>query len=244
MGYILVPAVVVLAVVGWFFYQYSEVQRDLALERLARRAGMHFRFGLPQELKDVLHRFRVIEDAQAKGGDFTAGINSIVGARRDRKLVFFDFQWKTVVYVSTWRRSIWRGGGYDNLPHTRTQRRSAVAAQLGVSVQPLLIRPERIVDKALALVGYEDIDFTSMPEFSDRFYVNSPDRESARRLVTPAVSRFFLENVTCTVDFVGPWLLLHDDAPMRSSAVEKRLELASRLAELVTRELAAGPRPP
>jgi len=235
-GYLL--AALFVSAIGWLIYQYSEVERDLALEKIARRAGMNFRFGLPQELKDVLPRFRVIEDAQAKGGDFTAGINSIVGTRRDRQLVFVDFQWTTVVYVSTWRRSIWRGGGYDNLPHTRTHRRSAVAAQLGVPVQPVLIRPERIVDKALALVGYEDIDFTSMPEFSERFYVNSPDREFARRIVTPAVSRFFLENVTCTVDFVGPWLLLHDDAPMRSSSVEHRLELASRLADLVTRESA------
>src|SRR6185436_1561760 len=163
-----------LAAVGWFFYQYSEVQRDLALEKAARRLGMNFRFGLQQELKDVLPRFRIIEDAQEKGGEFQAGINSISGDRNGGKVVFFDFQWRTVLYTSTTR-----GWNSEPRPHYRTHRRSAVAAQLGVAVQPVLIRPERLVDKAVALVGYEDIDFTSLPEFSRRFYVNSPNREFA-----------------------------------------------------------------
>ena len=230
MEFVVGLGVIAAAAVGWFFYQYSEVQRDLALEKLARRLGMNFRFGLPQDLKDVLPRFRIVENASEKGGEFQAGINSISGDRNGRKIVFFDVQWKTLLYTT---RRTWTS---DSYPHYRTHRRSAVAAQIGVAVQPVLIRPERLVDKAVALVGYEDIDFTSLPEFSDRFYVNSPQREFARKLVTPAVARFFLENVTCTVDFVGPWLLLHDRGIARSSSVEQRIELARRLADLVTRE--------
>jgi len=236
MAYILlILLTIVLMVVGWILYINSEVQRDLALEEVARRLGMNFRFGLPQELKDVLDRFRILEDAKEKGGDFQAGINSITGERRGRKLAFFDFQWVTVIY--TRRRRTWDWVSED-VPQYRTHRRSAVAAQLGVAVQPVLIRPERLVDKALALVGYEDIDFTSMPEFSSRFYVNSPDREAARRLVTPALARYFLENVTFTVDFVGPWLLVHDNRVTRDRLVAERMELASQIAEVVTREQA------
>jgi hypothetical protein len=237
MDFIVFLAVVVLSAVGWFFYRYSEVRRDMALEKLARRCGMDFRFGLPQELKEVLPRFRVIEDAQEKGGEFQAGINSITGTRRNRKLAFFDFQWVTVLYTPR-RRSGWFGWTDDERPSCRTHRRSAVAAQLGVAVQPVLIRPERLVDKALALAGLEDIDFAALPEFSSRFYVNSPRRDSTQRLVTPALARFFLDNVTCTVDLVGSWLLLHDHAPLRPSRVEELMELASRLADLVTREQA------
>ena len=218
------------AAVAWFFYQYSEVRRDLALEKLARRLGMNFRFGLPQDLKDVLPRFRLIEDAREKGEEFQAGINSIGGERNGRKIVFFDLQWKTLLYTS---RSTWTS---DSTPHHRTHRRSAVAAQLGVAVQPVLIRPERLVDKAVALVGYEDIDFSTLPEFSSRFYVNSPQREFARRLVTPTLARFFLDNVSCTVDFVGPWLLLHVSSTARASRVQDLLGIAGMLADLVTRE--------
>jgi hypothetical protein len=226
-------AVLLLVAVGWVVYQHSDAERDLKLDKVARRLGMDFRFGLPQELKDVLPRFRAIEKAIEAGGEFQAGINSITGTRRQRKVAFFDFQWVTVFYT---RRRKTFGWGYEDHPHYRTHVRSAVAAQLGVAVQPVLIRPEGLVDKAMALVGYDDIDFSSLPEFSRRFYVNSPDREAARRFVTPAVARFFLENVRGTVDVVGPWLLLHFDGKIPASRAESLIELASQVADLVTRE--------
>ena len=228
MEFVVGAGVFAAAAVAWFFYQYSEVQRDLGLEKAARRLGLNFRFGLPRDLKDVLPRFRVIENATEKGEDFQAGINSIGGERNGRKIVFFDFQWRTVLTTST--------RGWLSETRSRTHRRSGVAAQLGVAVQPVLIRPERLVDKAVALVGYDDIDFPSLPEFSSRFYVNSPQREFARRLVTPNLARFFLDNVSCVVDFVGPWLLLHVNSPARASQVQDLLGLAGMLADLVTRE--------
>ena len=58
--------------------------------------------------------------------------------------------------------------------------------------------------------------------------------------MTPATARFFLENIKGTVDFVGPWLLLHFDGKIPSSRAESLIELASRLADLVTREQASS----
>lgn len=219
---------------GWVFYQHSETQRELALDQLARRFGMNFRFGLPGDLKDQLPRFRVIEKAREAGGEFQAGVNTITGDRRGRQVAFFDFEWVTVSYYRTRRGffNLWD----DEREHRTAHTRSAVAARIGVPLQPVLIRPERLVDKAVALVGYDDIDFAALPEFSDRFYVNSPDDGAARRLVTPALARFFLEQVRCTADFVGPWLLLHDNGKMSASRAAELIELASRLAELVERE--------
>ncbi len=229
---ILVVGFLVIAAVGWIWYQVSDAHRDLALETLARRLGMNFRFGLPQELKDVLPRFRAMEKAREKGGDFQAGINSITGTWRDRKIVFFDYQWITVHHYGRRRRWGWNDDG----EYRRTHSRSAVAIQLGVSLQPVLIRPERLVDKALALVGYEDIDFDLLPEFSSKFYVNSPDRIAARRLVTPALARYFMDHIRCTVDVVGPWLLMHPDDTIPASRVQDWFDIAGRLSELVTRE--------
>jgi hypothetical protein len=107
---------------------------------------------------------------------------------------------------------------------------------MGVAIQPVLIRPERLVDKALALVGYEDIDFDFFPEFSSRFYVNSPDPVATRRLVTPALVHFFMDHVRLSVDFVGPWILLAPDSNLAPRQVQELMELAGRLSELVTRE--------
>ena len=94
-------------------------------------------------------------------------------------------------------------------------------------------------DRVGEFFGFDDIDFESMPEFSSRFYVNSPDRAAARRLVTPALARFFMDRVRCSVDFVGPWILLHRDRKLASGEVGELIELAGRLAELVEREQAA-----
>jgi hypothetical protein len=210
----------------------------MALDKLARRLGMSFRFGLPHELRDLLFRFRSIEKAREAGGEFQAGINALTGTRRGRMVEFFDIQWVTVVYFHSHRGS-W--GWWDNPhEHRSTHVRSAVAVEIGPPVQPVLIRPERMVDKALALVGYEDIDFDALPEFSSKFYVNSPDPAFARQLVTPAVARFFLDRVRCTVDFVGPWLLMHDDCKLSAARVEEIIEQATELAELVAREQRAG----
>src|SRR6185436_14418577 len=146
MNLLLVLAFLGVAAIGWAWYQISDANRDLALENLARRLGMPFRFGLPQELKDVLPRFRAMEKAREAGGDFQAGINSITGTWRDRKIVFFDYQWVTMHRNPL--RGRWRWGWHydDNGDSRRTHTASAVAIQLGVSLQPVLIRPERLVD--------------------------------------------------------------------------------------------------
>jgi hypothetical protein len=226
-------AVLLVAVGFWAFYYYSETKRDLDLEGLARERGLNFRFGLPAELREILHRFRAIEKAQAKGADFHAGINSITGTWRGRKIAFFDYRWSLPGPIDS---RGFRYGWTDDADRRRIHRRSAVAVELGVGLQPVLVRPERLVDKALALVGYEDIDFDDLPEFSRAFYVNSPDRGAARRLVTPAFARFCLDRLRCTVDFVGPWMLLTRDAVLHAPSVRELMDVGSRLGDLVTRE--------
>jgi hypothetical protein len=234
MTFVMLLVLLGVVVARWVFYQHSETQRELALDQLAGRFGMNFRFGLPGDLKGVISRFRAIEKAKEAGGDFQAGINTITGVRRGRKVAFFDYEGVSVTAYRTRRGliSLWD----DQREYRTTHVRSAVAARIGVPVQPVLIRPERLVDKAVALVGYEDIGFASLPEFSDRFYVNSPDSFAARRVVTPALARFFLDHVRCTADFVGPWLLLHDNGKLSVSRAAELIELASRLAERVERE--------
>ncbi len=78
-----------------------------------------------------------------------------------------------VVYSRRTRPWYFTGG--EPREHRRVRRASAVAAQLGFSAAPLVVRPERLADKVAALAGYDDIDFPALPELSRRFYVNGPD---------------------------------------------------------------------
>ncbi len=228
-------AVVLVAAGLWVYFYVSETQRDLDLEGLARDLGLHFRFGLPGDLREVLHHFRAMEKARAGGADLHAGVNSIIGPRHGRRIAFFDYRWRNPIAVGG-REYLTRYGWADDTDPRPIRRRSAVAVELGIGLQPVLIRPERLVDKALALVGYEDIDFDDLPEFSRAFYVNSPDRAAARRLITPAFARFCLDHVRCTVDVFGPWMLLTPDALLNAARARELLELGGRLGELVVRE--------
>jgi hypothetical protein len=223
MGFVLLLFVLLaVGAIWWMLHLVSETRRQMRLDRAARRMGMDFNFGLPGDLRDLLGRFRAIQKAR-EAGECETGVNTITGVRRGRPIVFFDYDWITDGAT---------GRGVSRRRHAR----SAVAARMGVEVQPILIRPERLVDKAAALMGYEDIDFPSMPEFSRRFYVNSPDAASARRFVTPRVAQFFQEHVRLSADFVGPWLLLTGGSRFGPSDAPRLLDLAGDLAELITRE--------
>jgi hypothetical protein len=112
MSFVALLVLLGLVAAGWVFCRHSETNRELGLDNLARRLGMNFRFGLPGDLKDLLPRFRVIEKAREAGGDFQAGINTITGDRRGRKVAFFDFEWVTRtncaeegLFDSLWPRS-------------------------------------------------------------------------------------------------------------------------------------------
>lgn len=223
----------VLGAGGWALYQALEMGRDDALERLAARLRMDFRFGLPEDLKEFLPQFRPIRDARERGGEFQAGLNSITGLRRGRRVAFFDYRYVTAD-PSRPRRSSWLGS--DRPPRRWTHEASAVAAELGFRSAPLLVRPERWTDKVAALMGYEDVDFAALPEFSRRFYVNGPDRVFARRLITPLLARFFIDRVRCAADFCGPWVLLYARGRLSARQAGRLLELASQLADLATRE--------
>lgn len=226
--------IIVLAsiVAAWVAYQVYRSNRDLALERVARRLGMNFRHGIYPDLRELLPRFRALETATDRGGDFLAGVNSITGTYRGRRIAFFDYDW-SVVHPLEFRRSWW---GADDSRRRTTKTRSAVAVELGVGLQPVLIRPESLVDKAMAIVGYDDIDFEHLPEFSGEFYVASPDRAATRRLVTPALAQYFRQHVDFTVDIVGPWMLLTRDRELRAGELQDLMDVAGRLSELVTRE--------
>src|SRR5438552_13791794 len=107
MTYVVVFGLLAVVGVGWILYQVSETRRQMGLEGAARPLGRNFNFGIPQELREVLGRFRAIEKAREAGGEFQAGVNTITGTRRDRKVALFDFQWVTVTYSSSRRSWIW-----------------------------------------------------------------------------------------------------------------------------------------
>lgn len=73
----------------------------------------------------------------------------------------------------------------------------------------LLIRPETAADRAVAAAGLEDIDFESQ-EFSDRFFVASPDRKFAYAVIHPRMMEYLLARPGWCIEMSGPDLLIMD----------------------------------
>lgn len=69
---------------------------------------------------------------------------------------------------------------------------SFLAARLPLEdLPPIIVRREKALDRVKSAIGFDDIDFESKA-FSDRFYVGSPDKRFAYRLITPRVMEYLL----------------------------------------------------
>lgn len=123
-------------------------------------------------------------------GDSRRAYNVLHGRRRGRELSAFDFRYS-------------EGSGKNR----HTHRLSAAAVTCDCNFQELVIRPEGFLDKLAAAVGLDDIDFESH-EFSQKFYVKSPDRKFAYSVITAQMMEFLLGSPGWSLEMHGEGVLI------------------------------------
>jgi hypothetical protein len=74
----------------------------------------------------------------------------------------------------------------------RRQRATIVLFEMNYNFPFFYLRRERLADKLAAMVGHDDIDFSSNKKFSKKFYVKSANKEFANDLMTPEMIDFVL----------------------------------------------------
>ena len=116
-------------------------------------------------------------------GDSRYAYNMMSGTLDGREFIGCDYHYAT-------------GGGKSRTHHHF----SMVLVKSPIRLEPLFIRPETLSDKIAAFVGFDDIDFESA-EFSQKFYVKSPNKKWAYDIIHPQMMEFLLSSPEYSIQF-------------------------------------------
>lgn len=150
-------------------------RRRHQLAAWASRRGLRFR---PDRTYEMDRRFPALSRLQS--GENRHASNRIEGQWRGRPFLGFDYHYQI--------RSIGPKGG----SYTKDCAFSAVVIESSHPLKPILIRPERLIDRASVFLGVEDIKFESAA-FNRRFFVKSSDRKWAYDLLHPRAMEHLLD---------------------------------------------------
>ena len=91
----------------------------------------------------------------------------------------------------------------------RTHHFSYLVVHLPFPTRTLQLRPEGVLDKLAAAIGFDDIDFESA-EFSRRYFVKSEDKRFAYALIDPRMMEFLLAEPPRALELEGGLLCVAD----------------------------------
>lgn len=122
-------------------------------------------------------------------------------------------------------------------PSSGGMRATVVSLALHEPLPPFRMAPEGRLERVVASLGGQDIDFESAPEFSRRYHLQAPDEAAVRSLFSPAVLDFFAAREGLNLAAVGDRLVLHSPAaqdgrlPARDiqALLDQTSEIAARL---------------
>jgi len=165
-----------------------ERQRTEAMHALADELGLEF---IPEEVPELmesighLHLFNIGHGRTMK--------NVIVGNANDIDLAIFGYQYTT-------------GGGQSQQTISQTVM-SFRSPKL--NLPDFELRPESVFHKIGKVLGYQDIDFASHPDFSKQYLLRGPDEDAVRAMFTPELLSFFESQEKVSAEASGNLLLFY-----------------------------------
>ncbi len=175
---LMISFVVVFAVWVIIYNIYASGQRRKELSAWALSKGLFFSPEKNNSLDYQYINFHCLQE----GYDRYAH-NVMQGTLAGRQFIGCDYHYTT-------------GSGKSSNDHHF----SLVIVNSPIFLKPLLIRPENLLDKITACVGFNDINFESA-EFSKKFYVNSTDKKWAYDIIHPQMMEFLLASPVFSIQF-------------------------------------------
>ena len=204
--------------VGFIAYRYfSSRSRTKVLENWARAHDLNFHYTQKYDADQLCAEFRCLQ----KGRNSYAH-NVIEGAIGRWEIVAFDY------YYGEQNKRF--GFPDDNYSF------SAVVIETNMPLKPLYIRPEKTIDKLADFAGLGDIDFESV-EFSNKFYVQSPDRHWAYDVINQEVMEFMLRKPTFCLEFKGSQIIAYRNYTFTVSDFERALRLVTGIIDRISPSL-------
>jgi hypothetical protein len=190
----------------------------------AQANGLKF---LPENDHSVWMRYKGFHCLQR--GDNRYAYNVMLGTAGKRVTCGFDYHYETHSTNNKGQRQ------------THHHYFSALVVDAGLPLKPLYIRPEGFLDKVTEFVGIDDIDFESA-EFSQKFYVKSPDRRWAYDVLHQKTMELMLTYPRFDIEFQGSQVMAYYDSKTFtlgefSAALKVVTCILDYLPESVVREL-------
>ncbi len=214
-----IPVLVVLAIIAFIaFGMYVQYLRRQMWQRLAARYGMRFN---PHDPFDIPGRFPF---ALFQEGHSRRACNCLDGTYKNLPVILFDYTYKT-------------GSGKSETTHNL----SVLLARLNIYCPKLIIRPETVLDRFAALVGFGDINFES-EEFNRAFNVHCESKKFAYDICHPQMMEFMLQNQSMTWELQGNHVLLYCyamgtfDPEEAGTCLRLAVEFAARIPSYLLKE--------
>jgi hypothetical protein len=178
------------------FAIWNSRMKDKRRKELAGWAQVNGLKFLPDNDHSVWLRYQLFKCLQR--GDNRYAYNIMVGTSGTRVTSAFDYHYETHSSNSKGQRQ------------THHHYLSALVVDAGLLLKPLFIRPEGLLDKVTEFVGIDDIDFESA-EFSQKFFVKSPDRRWAYDVLHQKTMELMLAYPRFHIDFQGTQVMAYYD---------------------------------
>ena len=192
--FVLIVVAAIGAAIG--FAVWNSRMKDKRRKELAGWAQVNGLKFLPEKDHSVWMRYQPFKCLQR--GEDRYAYNIMVGTSGTRVMSAFDYHYETHSTNS-------KGQRQTHHPYL-----SALVVDAGLPLKPLFIRPEGLLDKVTEFVGIDDIDFESA-EFSQKFFVKSPDRRWAYDVLHQKTMELMLAYPRFHIDFQGSQVMAYYD---------------------------------
>ena len=184
--FLLIFAIVVIAIIAGYYSYLAQQKRREELSSLARELGWDF-----DPDRDGSHDEEYADFEMFRRGHSRAAYNTLSGS-----LTIDDRPYPARMGDFTYKITSSNG----KTTTTRTYHFSYLVLDLPFpGVPDLLIRREGWFDKVAGFFGFDDIDFESA-EFSRKFCVKSADKKFAYDVIHPRMMEFLLQSAPTAID--------------------------------------------
>ena len=194
-----------------------EEQRRQALSAFAASRRLAFNRADPIRVPGTFAQFELFQR-----GDTRYAYNVMHGAVGMRNYCACDFQYTVTTYTTDSKGNMQR--------HDVTIHCSAAIAELNYPVPALWLRPENLLDKAAAMVGFHDLEFES-DEFNRAFHVKAADREIAFDILNVQTMQRLMAGPFRNIEFNGAAVLVFEETTWTPERFGAALDFVRSLAE-------------
>lgn len=166
---IIIGIIVLIGAIVGFAY-WTDKKRREALQQAATELGLEFFPDGSETLQAELSGFKLFNSGRSRK------LSKLIKGESDEvQLSIFDYQYTT-------------GSGKHSHTHHQT-----VASMQSTSLRicDFTMRPENMLDRLGSMIGIDDIDFDSHPNFSKMFLLKASTETAVRQLFKPALLEYF-----------------------------------------------------